>query len=121
MTATPIYPVGAKLYVAGEKRPYTVQASDTRYAIATKSHFGTVLYTILDFVSKVRGPDNLVFSHGYETRQLCEENLARLNDNMEVTYRNRVPLNVRGADWEIVKVTMPDGSAGMTPLEILSP
>lgn len=116
----PIYPIGSKIYVAGEKRPYKVQAADSRYAIATKSHFGTVLYTILDFKNKIRGKDNMVFSAGYESQQDCNEALIALNDNMEVSRRNCVPLDVRGADWEVIRVRHPDGSDMKTPIQILA-
>jgi hypothetical protein len=53
------------------------------------------MYFIIDLVRKVRGTDNLIFSHGYETKEQCEQNLKRLeNGEMEVSYRNVVPLDI---------------------------
>ena len=82
--------IGDKIKFEGEKQRYTVQALDERYIIATKpfNPQRTVLYTIVDLQRKERGPDNLVFSHGYETQKDCEENLKRLQEGqMEVSYR----------------------------------
>jgi len=73
--------VGSKVKFKGEVQRYTVQASDDRFAICTKpfNPRNTVLYSIVDFVEGVRGPENLVFGHGAETREQCEEMLDRLN------------------------------------------
>ena len=74
-------PVGSKVKFREEKLRYTVQASDGRYAICTKPFNvrHTVLYTICDFQIGMRGPENLVFGMGAETREQCEEMLDRLN------------------------------------------
>jgi hypothetical protein len=83
--------IGDKIKFEGEKQRYTVQAFDSRYIICTKPFNvqKTVLYTIVDLERKVRGADNLVFSHGYESQLDCEQNLKSLQDgSMEVTYRN---------------------------------
>lgn len=66
----------------------------------------------------MRGADNMVFGRGYETKEQCEENLAALHDDMEVSRRNCVPLDVGGANWEIVKVVLPDGVIGPLPKEV---
>ena len=82
--------VGEKIKFEGERNKYTVQACDDRYIIATKPFNAqkTVLYTIVDLERKVRGRDNLIFGHGYGSREGCEENLKRLQNNeMEVSYR----------------------------------
>jgi len=82
--------VGDKIKFEGEKQRYTVQACDERYIIATKPFNAqkTVLYTIIDLERGVRGPDNLVFSHGYESQLDCEQNLKMLQaGGMEVSYR----------------------------------
>lgn len=118
-----MYPVGTKLYANKDKRPYTVRVADDRFAIATKSHFGTVMYTILDKEKKVCGPDNMVFSHGYETIEDCEYNLRALQgkeppNTMEVSYRRAVRLDVRGVDFEFLKVVGPDGESLRTPYEL---
>lgn len=102
-------PVGTKVKFVSEKRPYTVQASDERYAICTKPFniYRTVLYTIIDFKEQIRGPENLVFGFGAETREQCEEMLARLTApcdhegegilcdcRSQVTHRNRISLDI---------------------------
>lgn len=113
-----MYPVGTKLYANDQKRPYVVKAADERFAIATKPHFGTVMYTILDKEKKVCGPDNMVFSHGYESQKDCEYNLARLQDDMEVSYRRAVRLDVAGVEFEFRKVEGPDGADLPTPYDL---
>lgn len=73
--------VGSRVKFRSEVQRYTVQASDERFAICTKpfNPRRTVLYSIIDFVEGVRGPEDLVFGMGAETRQQCEEMLDRLN------------------------------------------
>lgn len=85
----PKIPVGSKVKFQSERLRYTVQASDERFAICTKpfnlmksftnKKHCTVLYSIIDFDEDVRGPENLVFGMGAETRKQCEEMLDRLN------------------------------------------
>lgn len=97
--------VGDRVKFAEEKQAYTVQARDARYLVCSKpfNPRRTVLYTIIDLEEEVRGPENLIFGMGAETREQCEEMLARLNgsagpnfDNhrSEVSYRHRIPLCV---------------------------
>jgi len=82
--------VGDKIYLRKEKRWYTVQARNDRYIIATKPHFSTVVYTIIDLKEEWMWPDYLVFSnYSYKTREECEEALNDLaNNEMEVSQRN---------------------------------
>ena len=85
--------VGDKLYVSGEKRPYTVKAMDDRYVIATKPFNlkKTVLYFIIDLKRNVRGPDNMIFCSGYETEEQVKDRLLELqNGDIEVSYRRSV-------------------------------
>jgi hypothetical protein len=91
--------VGDRVSFEGERMPYTIQARDERFIICTKPFAPrkTVIYCIVDLVEQVRGPDNLIFGMGYETRQDCEDRLRDLNSPefpVEVSYRRRVPLNV---------------------------
>lgn len=100
--------VGNKIKFRKEKLRYTIQACDERFLICTKplnmirkvhggyEHEKTVLYTIVDFKEMRRGPENLVFGMGAETREDCEEMLARLNEEYpsEVSYRHDVPLDI---------------------------
>ena len=88
---------GDKILFEGMKRSFTVQASNERYAVCTQpfnlKH--TVLYTIVDLEKKIRGTENLVFCLGFETVKACEEALNRITKgDSEISYRNRVPLNI---------------------------
>lgn len=102
-------PVGSKVKFAKEKRPYTVQASNDRFAVCTKpfNPQRTVLYTIIDFKENVRGPENLIFGMGAETREQCEEMLARLNGEdktlgaTEVSHRHRIDLDIEKIEPKI--------------------
>lgn len=120
-----MYPVGTKLYANNGKRPYVVKASDERFAIATKPHFGTVLYTILDKEKKVCGPDNLVFSNGYEKQEDIDYNLRHLQglegpDPLEVSYRRAVRLDVRSVEFEFRRAVGVDGSELPTPYDLVT-
>ena len=89
--------VGNKIKFKEEKQRYTVQACDDRFVICTKpfNPKKTVLYTIIDFERNERGTDNLVFSHGYETKKDCKKNLKMLQKkDMEVSYRNYIKLDI---------------------------
>jgi hypothetical protein len=89
--------VGDKVKFREEKLRYTVQACDERFAVCTKPFNAqkTVLYTVIDFKWEVRGTENLIFGEGAETREQCEEMLARLaSGETEVSHRNRIPLRI---------------------------
>lgn len=91
--------VGARVAFSEEKMAYTIQARSERYLICTKPFNArrTVLYTIVDLVDRVRGPDNLLFGHGYETRADCEKRLAELLDPetcVDISHRRRIPLKL---------------------------
>ena len=95
MPTTTKYQVGDKIKFEKEKQRYTIQARDDRYIIATKPFNArhTVIYTIIDLKRGVRGPDNLVFGLGYESRLDCENALVRLQDgSMEVSHRRLASL-----------------------------
>lgn len=88
---------GDKVFVNGEKRPYTVICRNDRYVICTKPFNlrHTVFYFIADLKERVRGTDNMVFCFGYETTEQCRERLQELVEGkIEVSHRNRVAL-----DW----------------------
>ena len=93
---------GMRIKFLAEKQRYTVQACDERFAICSKpmNALKTVIYTIIDFRVGVRGPEDLIFGHGAETREQCEEMLARLNEPLgsEVSYRHRMPLDIERID-----------------------
>lgn len=89
--------VGDKIGFIEEKQAYTIQALGPRYAVCTKPYNPqhTVLYSIVDFQEKIRGAENLVFGMGAETKELCEEMLARLESGeTEVSHRNNIPLRL---------------------------
>jgi hypothetical protein len=86
---------------AEERNAYTVQARGERYLVCTKPFplKKTVLYTVVDLQEQIRGTEGLVFGMGAETRDECEQMVARLEGkdrdiNTEVSRRNRVPLRV---------------------------
>jgi hypothetical protein len=88
---------GTKVKFEEEKQAYTVRASNVAFAICTKPFNvrRTVLYTIIDWRTKMRGPENLVFGMGAETDAQCEEMLKRLTDGeTEVSFRHGIPLKI---------------------------
>jgi hypothetical protein len=93
-------PVGARVRFDDERMPYTIQARNERYVILTKPFAArnTVIYTIVDFVLFARGPDDRIFSGGYETREECEDRLQDMMrdfDPVKVSCRRGVRLRVR--------------------------
>lgn len=89
--------VGDKIYIPGEKRPYTVQCRDDRYIICTKPFNlrHTVQYFIIDLVDKWRAPDDRVFCFGYETTEQCLDRLQELQcGEIHLSQRRGVPLDV---------------------------
>jgi hypothetical protein len=90
-----LHKVGDKVRFRGDRRAYTVQACNDRFAVCTKlfAARGTVIYTIIDIDEGVRGTENLVFCAGFETQHECKEAIERLaSGETEVSRRNRVPL-----------------------------
>lgn len=88
---------GSEIKFTWEVQKYTVQASNKFFSICTKPFNAkkTVLYTIIDWSNKIRGPENLLFWAWAETKEQCEEMLERLTIwETEVSYRNRVPLHI---------------------------
>jgi hypothetical protein len=88
---------GDRVRFAEEKQAYTVQARGDRFLVCTKpfNPRRTVLYTVVDLAHGIRGTENLIFGLGAETREQCEQMLARLEaGETEISYRNRVPLNL---------------------------
>lgn len=88
-------PVGCKIKFANEKRPYTIRASNDRFAICTKPFYiiNTVIYTIIDLQRGVRGTEGTVFCTGFESDQDCQDALERLTTGeTQVSHRNFVPL-----------------------------
>ena len=106
--------VGDRIRFAGDRMFFTIQARDARFIVCTRPFAlkKTVLYTVVDLVEQVRGADNH-YSLGYETREDCERALRKFSASVrwarmverrepgvrcspvvEVSHRNRVPLEV---------------------------
>jgi hypothetical protein len=89
---------GLRIKFPEEKQAYTVQASNDRYTICTKpfNPKRTVIYTIVDWVKKVRGPEDLIFGFGAETRRQCQAMLQRLvAEESGVSHRHRIDLKIQ--------------------------
>lgn len=91
---------GSRVYFEREKRPYTVKACDGHYAICTKPFAAkkTVMYTIIDLKEGIRGTNNMVFNpYDYAVQEdidKCLSDLSSPEECLEVSYRNRVPLDI---------------------------
>lgn len=92
------FTVGSKIYFSSEKRPYTVKAFDGRYAICTKPFNlkNTVIYTIVDLLKNVRGPNNLVFNlYDYKKDKDIERCLTHLQrEQLIISDRNKIELDI---------------------------
>lgn len=88
---------GDKVKFVEEKQAYTVRAGNGVYTVCTKPFNleKTVLYTVINWLEYVRGPEDLVFGMGAETDKDCKEMLKRLTSGeTEVSHRNRIALNI---------------------------
>jgi hypothetical protein len=102
----PDFDLGQKIWFYGEERPYKIRACDNRFAICTKPFNlqKTVLYTIIDRKENIRGTENFIFCHGFETDKQCKDALHRLQKGKsEISHRNRVPLKIIKIVWEILE------------------
>lgn len=79
--------VGDKVTFREERQAYTVReiSKDRRWMICTKPFNlrRTVLYCVIDRREQRRGPDDLIFSFGYET----EEEIHHAMDDFEAGHR----------------------------------
>lgn len=90
-------PVGAKVWFRHEKQGYTVQASNVAFCVCTKPFNArrTVLYTIIDWEQGIRGPEDLIFGMGAETREQCQAMLDRITaGESEVSRRHDAVLDI---------------------------
>lgn len=90
-------PVGTKIWLGKQTKPFTVKASNRFFSICTKPYNPqkTVLYTIIDWHHQVNSTENLVFGFGAETTEECEEMLQRLTDGKSnLSHRKIVKLNI---------------------------
>lgn len=93
--------VGDRLRFAEEKQAYTVKAvcPHGRFAACTKPFNlrRTVLYTMLDLQSEVRGVDNSIGnSLGYETTADCEDAVAQFCSGRFTFSGRRRPIPLDG-------------------------
>ena len=75
-----------------------VRAANERYAVATKplNPHKTVLYTVVDLVERVRGPEDLIFGMGAETDEGCERMLSRVvSGESGISQRHRIDLWIK--------------------------
>jgi len=81
----------AKFY--NDDLTWTVRIRSGQFIILTAMDGKTPMYTILDLVDMVRGPDNLVFSNGYITDEdMSERMIELLTGDIAVSRRHRVAL-----------------------------
>lgn len=95
------YRVGDKVWFRGERLGYTVHAADGRFFVCNKpfNPRKTTLYCIVDMRDQIRGPENLVFGLGAETKKQCKEMLGRIQKaETEISYRHRAELYIN--KWE---------------------
>jgi hypothetical protein len=99
-------PVGGRVRLAHGSNTrgwWTVRAHvNERYAIATRQtpfeRAGTLEYTVLDFELGIRGAINLI-GYGYGDGTYSDEQIAAMAiqlaaDQLEVSHRNNVPIEV---------------------------
>lgn len=89
--------VGDRIKFSSERQSYRVCAADGRFAVCIKPFNArkTTLYTIVDFERGVRGPDNIIFSQGYETDEDAKRALGQLQrGEIEVSHRRHVALDI---------------------------
>jgi len=93
--------VGEKVKFSSENGRYTVRAAGQRFAVMNKpfNPKRTVIYTIVDLVEEIRGPENLIFGMGAETVEQCEEMLKRVESGQtEISHRTRLNLSIESRE-----------------------
>lgn len=89
--------VGDFIRFKEEKLKYEVIARNDRFLICTKPFNArkTVLYCIVDLVEWIRGPENLIFGFGCETKEQAEEMLERVRSGKsQISFRHCITLSV---------------------------
>ena len=90
--------VGWKIWFDEERLGYTVIAKGGKFLILTKpfNPKKTVLYTIIDIEKMVRSTEDLIFGMGAETKEQCEQMLARLlSGQSSLSRRHQIDVNIR--------------------------
>lgn len=90
--------VGDKIKFKSEKQRYTVVGADDRYLICVKPFNArkTYLYTIVDLVEKIRGPDYWIFGrYDHRVENDIKQCLTDLQSGeTEISRRNRIKLDL---------------------------
>lgn len=98
--------VGDKVYFLSQKSPMTVKARSGRYAICTEPFYRqkTVYYSILDFETQWKAPNDLVFNiYNYEDEESINESLRDLmQGKYELSQKRGIVLDI---DWDKTKKT----------------
>lgn len=87
--------VGDRLKFADDGYWYTVHARNDKFIVCNAVTKRDTYHTTIDIDKGIRGADNLVFHQGYCNTVDCEERLIDFtNGEIEISKRNRVPLNI---------------------------
>jgi hypothetical protein len=75
--------VGNKIKMCNSRTRFTIQAFDERFIIATKRHFGSYLYTLIDREKHIRGGVNKLFGFcdDVDTPEGAHEALQRMRED----------------------------------------
>lgn len=106
------YLPGQRIKFTEEKQSYKIMAASDRFLICTKpfNAIKSYLYTIVDLVEEVRGPDDRVFGPMYDyndpheaqkgldafTKGVRYDVKVINTDSLEISHRRRIDLNI---DW----------------------
>ncbi len=102
-----MFSIGQQIYFEEEPdTPYEVKAVDERFSIMTRPvvHDGedTVMYTILDLETWMRGTNNLIFNpYDYATQEgidECMKDLKSAECECELSRRNSIPVVLSGEE-----------------------
>lgn len=104
---------GVRVWLFGEKRPYTVMAKN-KHLVACVKPFTvrkTYIYTILDIKRGYRGTDGFVLGLSWKNRTSCVDSLKVMHKyGGEVSQRNRVALSVVRMAKPMKSTPLPDYS-----------
>lgn len=84
------YSVGDKIYFSEERHPYQIIAYDDRFLICVKlfNLKKTYLYTIVDLVANIRGPDNYYTRFDYINHDEASKAIELLNKTIIKSQEN---------------------------------
>jgi len=87
------YNVGDKIKFAEHKRPFTIKACNDRWLICTKpfNPKKTFIYTIVDLLNNLRGPDNYYCKFDYDNIEQANLALIELDTPISEDSYSRAP------------------------------